>query len=535
MSRTQKAVQPDTQRMVEGFRDTGYTFNAAIADIIDNSIAAGADEVGIDVFLREDEEPEVWVSDNGSGMDVAGLENAMRYGSRRREDVHSLGRFGLGLKTASTSFCKRLTVVTRAQSQDVISATWDLDTIAEHDDWILDLGSATDDEIAIFEEALGEDAPHGTVVVWQKVDRLLKTKAGRDAKNKTLIMKRLNNDLETHLALVFQRFLDPSDNRARTVTMTLNSDPVAAWDPFREGHGGVEEAHQSWGFESPDGVVGEVLMRAFILPRPEEFENSEDRQSARITNKNQGIYLYREDRLIEGPSWLGLGAADTHTNNLRVELSFPAPLDDIFGVGIRKSGVHVDQALMDELEQELKFVRKEANRRARKGNVAKVQDANRPSPTENTIERNLDSLDRAKLIEDGASLTLQNNQGNIELKDKDGKVLDFVRIRLDEQSSDLNVVRKDSLEDGVLWLPAFTNNRVQVQLNAGHDWYRKAYLPNSDNSPLVQAIDYLLYALAQAEMNNTSAENDEVFEDFRYEVSKNLRKLVRDLPESEDS
>lgn len=530
-NRQQKQVQPDTQRMVEGFRDTGYTFNASIADIVDNSIAAGATRVAIYADLDAAEDPYVWIADDGCGMDEAGLENAMRYGSARRQDVHSLGRFGLGLKTASTSFCKRLTVISLTEGGQLLSATWDLDLIKERADWVLDIGEATDEESGTFHEALGPDATHGTVVVWDKVDRLLKTKAGSEAKNKPKIMERLKNDLEDHLATVFQRFIDPHDDRARNVSMTLNEEPIEHWDPFCEGRGGAMELKEAWAFENEDGVAGEVVLRAFILPRPEEFATPEDRAYARITNKNQGIYLYREDRLIEGPSWLGMTAADTHFNNLRVELSFPAPLDEIFGVGIRKSGVHVDQALIDEILTVMTPVRREAEARSRKGRRP-GGNVNLPSPTENTIDRNMSTLDVAKVLaSDDGTVTLRNNVGDIPVKDKDGRLLNFIRIHVDEGEEGLNVVHSPSLEDGVLWLPSLHGGRIQAQLNASHDWYRRAYLPNADNSPLVQAIDYLLYALAQAEMNNTSQDNNDAFEEFRVEVSRNLRKLVRDLPE----
>ena len=138
-----RRVPPDTGRIVEGLRDTGYTLNAAIADIVDNSITANATAVNISLQLDGQRNVLIRVSDNGHGMDVAGLENAMRYGSAVREERNSLSRFGLGLKTASTSFCRRLTVVSvPTGGEDVVAAAWDLDELAEQDDWVLRIGTA---------------------------------------------------------------------------------------------------------------------------------------------------------------------------------------------------------------------------------------------------------------------------------------------------------------------------------------------------------------------------------------------------------
>lgn len=539
MTRQTKQVPPDTQRVVEGFRDTGYTFNSAIADIIDNAITANATVVSVMLDLDPYGEPHVWVGDDGDGMDLAGLENAMRYGSRRRSDRHSLSRFGLGLKTASTSFCRRLTVVSRSGSNDAYSATWDIDLIAETGEWLLDTGSATDDETAALAECLSpafsSPPSHGTLVSWEKVDRLLKTKAGNEAKNKPLILKRMRDDLALHLRMVFQRYMDPSDKRAGDVRLFLNSEELAPWDPFCETRGGEMVKAEQWDFVA-DGETESVRLRAFILPRKEEFATEEDRSYARISNDLQGIYLYREDRMIEGPNWLGMSGGDTHLNNLRVELSFSAPLDEVFGVGIRKSGVHVDRSLLEELDDILAPVRREANRRSRKGSVKPSPTPSASNPTENTIARNLKSLDVATVkSEADGSTVLENNSGTpIPLLDSSGHALDYVRVLADQGDEDMNVVRRNTLEDGVLWQPSLGNGRIQVAVNTGHDWYRKAYVPNEENSPLAQAIDYLLYALAQAEMNNTDNSMWDMFEEYRVEVSRNLRKLVKDLPEPDD-
>lgn len=549
-SRHHVVVAPDTRRMVEGLRDTGYTFNAAIADLIDNSIAANASRVSVYLGWTSDREIIVTVADDGYGMSESGLQSAMRYGAPERPSRSNLGRFGLGLKTASTGFCRRLTVMSRdAADAPVSAAVWDLDDLVKAGEWTLDLGAADETEISLWQDSLdelvgmsGEEVSSGTVVLWQKVDKLLKTKSGTPARNLDLALRKTEEKLSEHLAMVFQRFLDTSDDRARNVSIAVNGTPVRFWDPFLENRGGALALEKRLTMRpayagSDEDERFDVVLRAFILPRKDEFPTDEARNEAKISIDRQGIYLYREDRMIEGPDWLGTGATETHLNTLRVELSFPGQLDEVLGVGIKKSGVHIDSHLIEVLRELLTPVRREADRLSRKGRVPSVATSGGGAsrPTERTIARLKGNLTVAK-VESGANgaISLVNNSGEVVLRDGSGKDSGIVTIAVSEGDASLNVVRDETLDDGALWEARLAQSNIQVAINAGHAWYRRAYLPYSGDSNLVQAIEYLFYALAQAEMNNTDADAHETFEEFRIEVSRNLKKLVRDLPEPDN-
>jgi len=169
---------PSPSRLVESLRDTGYSYQAAFADIVDNSIAANASNISIDIskdFMGND--VTVAFYDDGDGMNLDELKNAMKYGSDRRPSPKSLGKFGMGLKTASTAFCRRLAVISMRDSEPNIRV-WDIDEIIEQDDWILIEPDATE-----YQEYLDKlksiSGSSGTAVVWTKVDRLL-TNAGTD-------------------------------------------------------------------------------------------------------------------------------------------------------------------------------------------------------------------------------------------------------------------------------------------------------------------------------------------------------------------
>jgi len=163
--------QPDALRLIYGLRDTGYNFNTAAADIIDNSIAANASEVNVQIQLMEDGRKFVAFGDDGDGMDERALFDAMRYGAPMRANLASLGKFGLGLKTASSSVCLKFTVISRVSPDAALAKlAWDLEHVEERNAWEMIKEDVTSDEWDWFEELCGEK---GTLVIWSKCDRLL--------------------------------------------------------------------------------------------------------------------------------------------------------------------------------------------------------------------------------------------------------------------------------------------------------------------------------------------------------------------------
>jgi len=256
---------PDPGRTMEGLRDTGYNFETAVADLVDNSIAAEATKVDIQVARDFRGNIRLLILDNGIGMNREGLIQAMQYGSPRRPDPASLGKFGLGLKTASTAFCRRLSLISRRSGKaSAIMATWDLDHVIENRQWLLQMSDAPDDEGL---QKLNEVAPDdsGTVVLWDKVDRLLKNYQDPTGAPARKALEKRCGELKEHIAMTYQRFLDRSDQRARDVEIKLNGEAVQAWDPFQKGLSElvVEDSPRV------EGSGGGFRVRAYILPRRE--------------------------------------------------------------------------------------------------------------------------------------------------------------------------------------------------------------------------------------------------------------------------
>lgn len=520
-------VAPDVERISQGLRDTGYDFNTAIADVVDNSIAAEAKNIFVQLAIDFSGELVVAVSDDGIGMDRDGLINAMRYGSQRRAHAKSLGKFGMGLKTASTAFARRITVVSRIAGGTAQRATWDLDKLAHDGTWSLELASATADEVDLLDRTAAGGP--GTVVLWEKVDRLLDGYKDPASRPRRKAMEKLSERLSDHLGVVYQRFLDPSDSRERNISLSLNGVPVMHWDPFLVAALGAPVVEKTLPVEGPEGTLGDLTIRAFILPRKEEFKDQATKDLARVSIERQGVYIYRENRLIHGPDWMGMYKKEPHLNLLRVELSFDHRLDTAFQVDIKKSRILLDENMYEWLRDKfLAGPRREAETRYRRGAAAVATGASLliHSAASNVIEQKSGSLAKP------AVSVIDATKGEIKTDSATAKL----RIVTADDEGSLNIVTSSTLEHGVLWEPTLrSGGSIAVALNTGHPFYTKAYLPNKANSPVVQALDYLLWALAQAEIDQMTDETIEAFEEFRILVSRNLKKLVADLPDAPEA
>ena len=521
---------PDPSRTMEGLRDTGYQFNTAVADIIDNSIAAKAKTVEVKLEMEFDGEIAVYVADDGEGMNRDKLIEAMRYGAPPRSDPASLGKFGLGLKTASTAFARRLSVISRAAGDaPMLRATWDLDHVRETGAWKLQMTNAEPE----FVKRVDEVAPDasGTLVVWQKVDRLLGKEyadpGGTWARRR---LKQIEEGLREHVGMVYQRFLDASDSRAETVAILVNGKNVGAWNPFQPVPDSKLVAENTIPVDMGNGKEAEFTVRAFVLPHRDEVAD-DLRQEARISNDLQGIYVYRENRLIHGPDWLGMFGKEPHYSLLRVEFTFDHTLDQAFHIDIKKSQIILDTELYDWLKDKfLGAPRRAANERYRRRQKEKTKDAAKSAhdASNNAIAGKEKDLDTADVD------VMNPDTGEVRITRRDGQTTTArLRILAPTKPGEVHVSPADSLDDGLLWEPALIDKHKAVRLNTGHPYYHKVYVPNLAEGVTIQGMDSLLWALCAAEMNALSPKTQEHFEELRFEVSRLLRKLVADLPDPE--
>ena len=524
--------EPDPARLIFGLRDTGYNVRTAAADIIDNSVAAKADRINIEIVLRADGRKIVYFGDNGYGMDEKGVHGAMRYGAPERENPESLGKFGLGLKTASSSICLKFTLISRkSPDQDLAKLAWDLDHVAKLKRWEMLKEPVSADEREAFEEHCGD---HGTLVIWEKCDRILSKDYEAGGTKEQSAIKRLGETLSRHLSLVYHRFLDTTDKRERDIEILINGVAVESWNPFYpvRSEQVLAEKKQKLLVELPDGSEQVAGIRAWILPHRSDMTKSEEALYARISNRAQGFYIYREGRLIQDGSWMDVfGAPEPHTSLLRIEFDFGHELDDAFRIDVKKSRILFHPDLEDGLRELLQPIYREAGRRYRRQNRDKTntQQIDHSSANKNIAETtNADKPQVTSVDSTTQSAVVSNNHGaKIKLK---------LAIQSNVSPDTVHVDAVDSITTGELWQPAMRSSGEvghvsAVLLNKHHDFYQKIYQRAASNGFAVEGMDLLLWAFAVAEQNNTNAEMEPIFEDIRSEISSNLRKLLRNVPD----
>lgn len=517
-------LQPDPARIVNGLRDTGYNFNTAIADIVDNSIAAKATRVDINIVMNPKLEIAVYIADNGIGMDYNGLQNAMKYGSKERSEKKSLGKFGLGLKTASTAFCKQLAVLSRnAADSEIIKVQWDLDYISRVGSWKLRIVEASADELDLFDETANNCS--GTLVVWDKIDRLLKDYKNNSAAKKALDKK--IDELKFHIAMVFQRFLDENDNRAENVEIRVNGEKIEAWDPFcvKEQKTSLLQ-RETVPVEIGDEENFSFDVAAYVIPRKSEFSSREAADKARGNNDFQGFYVYRENRLIHFGDWLGFFTKEPHYSLLRVEFSFGQELDELLNVDIKKSRILLISELSDYLNRFLNAPRREAQKRYREGQTS---DIHKPGKSAHDSSNSTIEAKGAEVQESRLTPTGKPNEALVE--NSNGSFTKKITIGNAESPKQCRVVPVETIDGNALWEPALIDGKNAVRINEGHDFYKKVYGPILSKGVVVEGLDDLLWALAEAENSTCNQATIENYEEMRYMVSRILRKLVADLPD----
>ncbi len=351
----------------------GYSLRTALADVIDNAITANAREIAILADTHVDRSA-IGVLDDGVGMTREELLEAMRPGTRNPlEPRHQsdLGRFGLGLKTASFSQCRRLTVLTRRQGK-TSCARWDLDTVAETDRWLVEIPRSQAD--VRWSDRLGGD---GTLVLWENLDRLVGSSGSRD------LVRQLDEAAE-HLAFVFHRFLS---GRQR-VALSMNHRPLEPFDPFHSNHPATQH-HQ---VEEMSLGGDPITIRPVTLPHHAKVTAAEWKRYAGRTGyvSSQGFYLYRNRRLIVHGTWFRLARKQELTKLARVQIDIPNTMDAAWKIDVKKASAQPPPVVRERLARIVETMvaasrrthRKRGPERASKNRVpvwVRVQNKNRIS------------------------------------------------------------------------------------------------------------------------------------------------------------
>jgi hypothetical protein len=514
-------IPPNASRMVRGMGKLSYKFEEAIADLIDNSIAAGASIVDVVVGTRVGNRVYVHVLDNGHGIHSDLLPAAIQYGASDRQDDSSLGVYGFGLKTACQSFTSSFTVVSRSEGEvEPHAIVFDEDLINSYNDFLFETITPSARHKRLLEEFC--DSAAGTLVVIENANRFFTSEeSARDERVAQRFVDKRIKDLKRHLRKVYQRFLDVEDSRAKTVVIRVNEESLIHWDPFCLKEGLEPESEKKHlGLRTVSGKVGDVQIRGYILPSKVEFEDQSLAEDAEIGPNTHGVYVYRENRLIEPATYFGLFKRETHLANLRVEFSYDGALDELFHTALQKGSMSLGD-LEEAVRDFLRPLIREADQRSRgKSRRKNTQDLHESS--QKRIAAAQARIAQAEITAiDGKTATVKSKYGDVVLAIPSGT--DALEV--------LPINPVDSIDDGQLWQLRLHNNRQVVDVNKGHDFYSKVYLPNRANSIAIQGLDMVFWALAITEANCAIPEYQRQFREFRYEVSRILREIVESLPE----
>ncbi len=323
--------------LMTGLRAIGYSFSSAVADIIDNSISANASEIRIfsDPLV---EKPYFCILDNGCGMSAKELDNAMLPGSDRSEKIEceqELGRFGLGLKSASLSQCREFTVASKKFGK-IHAMSFDLDVIESEDKLLLKILSR--DEIAGLPQIHNlEKYETGTIVIWTKFDKIEEL-----AKNFEDSFRAIVSDSKKHIEFVFHRFYTQ-------INIFYNEKRIERRDPFLLDSVG----RQQTGRTSIINVNGSDIM---VIPYTLPFANSLTAEEKALLGNpksiydEQGFYLYRNKRLISWGSWMKMGIRSELNKLARIQVDIPSTLDSVWMLDVKKSSAKIPDKIKDRIK-----------------------------------------------------------------------------------------------------------------------------------------------------------------------------------------
>lgn len=337
---TEQSKIPPAKSLIQGLRCIGYNFSTALADIIDNSISADAKHIQV-LSNPDDEEPYVVIFDDGHGMGFKELDNAMTLGSNRDEKEDSeyeLGRFGLGLKSASFSQCLRLTVASKNCNR-INAMRYDLKKIQEKNEWLLDILDTSEID-SLPEIDLLKNANTGTLVIWQCFDKIMEES---DSFKNSFI--NTIGAAKAHIELVFHRFWDD-------IEISFNGHRIEKRDPFLTNAPNHQE-----GRTMTINVDGQdIFVTPFVLPYANSLTEDNKRMlgNPKSIYDDQGFYIYRNKRLIIWGSWLRMKIRSEFNKLARVRVDIPSSLDSLWMLDVKKSSAKIPDKIKDQLQISIK-------------------------------------------------------------------------------------------------------------------------------------------------------------------------------------
>lgn len=522
---------PNASKTFKALRSLGYDINSSIADIVDNALTSRvkADKINI-IFKIIDSQIVVRIQDNGCGMNSNQLEEAMRIGAEATYETGDLGKFGLGMKTASLSHCNILTVISKTKSSEISGYRWNLGHVKNTGTWsLLKLDENAIEIILKKEGTKFED--QGTLVLWD--DLLMINKEYNSVSNQKLAdnyLYRKTESLKLHLSMVFHRFLEKNNDIKRNLSIQVNNGSLYPWDPFCK----MEPECERIPLRPDQANVyvknrsNPIEIKAYILPSKEGFSSEKAWKEAKgllSWNDSQGYYVYRANRLIRFGGWHGTKAKDEHDKLARLSIDIDPELDDEFRITVNKNRVEFPEQLFQHLKNVVNplVVRKAKIKYKREPEknlvVNKVREGRRIQNLSVSL-LNDNKIRTNSVVSTPGIVEVQNPMGSW----LSNKLNEFLKYGNED---DYEIV-SDHIENGQLWkIVCDPNNKFKVIINSSHPFYSIMYRKGV-NPQVTEAIDVLLFSLAFGELYNKNSLNSQLFETFKTVVSRALDRLIQE-------
>jgi len=523
---------PNASRTFEALRSLGYDLNSSVADVVDNAITEKVGAKNIDIiFAFRSGGMRCRIMDDGCGMSETELEEAMRLGANASYEVNDLGKFGMGMKTASLSHCNILTVISKKKKSGICGYRWDVGHIRENGWALLKLEKKDIEQILLREKITLPD--HGTLVMW---DELFWINAEfRSYANEKLAMNfyyRLEEQMKLHLRTVYHRFLDGSLGRGGSAKIKVNNELLKPWDPFCRDEPHTEKVplkREDAKLTIP-GYKKPVLIEGYILPTREGFSSEDawkDGKGLLSWNDAQGYYIYRANRIIRYGGWHGTKAKDEHDKLARISIDIDPALDGIFHITVNKARVQFPELLFQHLKNVVNPpVIKKAKLKYKKSFDHLV--------VNNNFRKSVFDISRVSqqlLTEHGISTKplYARIDGEVEVVNPSGSwvsngIGEFLQYGSDK---DFEIV-SGHLDNGRLWKIVCNDEaKFKVVVNASHPFYTNIY-KRSANKAAANALDAMIFSLAFAELYNKNEDNAHLFDNFKDVCSRALEKLTKE-------
>ena len=523
---------PGAVKTFNALRSLGYDVNSSIADLVDNAITAKVKAKNIEIYLGFNASYEIIFSikDDGLGMESDELQEAMRIGADSIYEKGDLGKFGMGMKTASLSHCNILYVISKRENTELSGYCWNLGHVKEVKTWSL-LRLSNDEVNEVLRKGKFPISNCGTMVLWDQLFLLNREYSSitSDKLAQNYLFRTIEK-LKLHLRMVFHRFLDESYPN-QSVSIKVNNEKLTPWDPFCRNE--KETVQLKLKLTDSDvylkNALEPVLLSAYILPTKEKFssENAwKDAKGLLSWNDSQGYYIYRANRLIRYGGWHGTKAKDEHDKLARISIDINPELDDFFRITVNKSKVEFPELLFQHLKNVVNPLV-----------IRKAQSQYRREPEKNIVDNKIRK--KYQLQEVSQDLLLESE---ITTKESDSSTAGIVEVvnpsgtwlsnKLNEflkygNEDDFEIV-SDHIENGQLWkIVCDPYNKFKVIINSSHPFYSLMYRSNV-NRQVTEAIDALIFSLAFSELYNKNSLNAHLFDTYKTTISKALEKLVKE-------